>query len=131
MDEMEIAFKLHEQINFYWHFYVPSAIVLLGWIFAGTGSWPWNKRLALSVAFAGFVVFNLLALVKSYTALEAVVNELRSSSVASSALNAEVLSAAIIRLDMGPWEAGIVFHLVLDFGILYFILIWSGRKIAT
>jgi hypothetical protein len=49
----------------------------------------------------------------------------------ASALNAEVLSAAIIRLDMGPWEAGIVFHLVLDFGILYFILIWSGRKIAT
>ena len=130
MDEMGIAFKLHEQINFYWHFYVPSTIALLGWIFAGTESWPWNKRIALSVAFAGFVVFNLLALIKSYTALEAVVNELRSSSVAS-ALNTDVLTATISRLDMGPWEAGIVFHLLLDFGVLYLILIWSGRKIAT
>ena len=130
MDEVGIAFKLHEQINFYWHFYVPSTIALLGWIFAGTGSWPWNKRIAISVAFAGFIVFNLLALVKSYTALEAVVNELRSSSAAS-ALNTEVLSATISRLDMGPWEIGIVFHLVLDFGVLYFILIWSGRKITT
>ena len=31
MDEINIAFKLHEHINFYWHFYVPSAIALLGW----------------------------------------------------------------------------------------------------
>jgi hypothetical protein len=76
---LELAFKVHGQIIDFWNFFVPSAIALLGWVFAGKDPWPWTQRFAIAIAYVGFVIFNLYGLLKSYGMLETLVAELRVS----------------------------------------------------
>jgi hypothetical protein len=46
-------------------------------------------------------------------------------------LTSKAFEAAISRLDMGEgWKLGIAFHFLVDLIVLYFILIWSGKKYA-
>ncbi len=62
--------------------------------------------------------------------LEILVTELRASS-GIQGLTPRAFDAAVARLDMGSgWKLGIAFHIVFDLMVLYFILIWSGRKMA-
>jgi hypothetical protein len=125
---LELAFKVHAQIIDFWKFFVPSALVLLGWIFTGKDPWPWTQRVAVAIAYVGFVVFNVHGLVESYGMLETLVTELKASK-GIPGLTDKAFEAVVARLDMGRgWKFGIVFHIVVDIIVLYFILIWSGRE---
>ena len=127
---LELAFKVHGQIIDFWKFFVPSAIALLGWVFAGKDPWPWTQRFAIAIAYVGFVIFSLYGLLKSYGMLETLVAELRASKGAQG-LTDKAFEAAVLRLDMGRgWKIGIAFHIVVDLIVLYFILVWSGTKPA-
>lgn len=127
---LELAFKVHGQIIDFWKFFVPSAVALLGWVFARKDPWPWNQRVAVAIAYGGFVVFNLYGLVESYGMLETLVAELNNAKAAPD-MTEKAFRAAVSRLDMGWWwKIGIVFHIVVDLIVLYFILIWAGRKQA-
>jgi hypothetical protein len=125
---LELAFKVHGQVIDFWKFFVPSAIALLGWVFARKDPWPWAQRAAVAIAYVGFAVFNLYGLVESYGMLETLVAELRGSKGAPG-LTDKAFEAIVSRLDMGRgWKIGIAFHIVVDLIVLYFILIWSGKK---
>ena len=128
---LDLAFKIHGQIVDFWKFFVPSAVVLMGWVFARKEPWPWLQRIAITISFAGFVVFNLYGLLESYGMLEILVAELRASSGVQG-LTPRAFEAAVARLDMGSgWKLGIAFHIAFDLMVLYFILIWSGKKTAS
>lgn len=141
---LELAFKVHGQVIDFWKFFVPSAIALLGWVFARKEPWPWTQRTAVAIAYVGFSVFNLYGLVESYQMLETLVAELGTLKTtpglmekAAPGLTGKAFDAAVSRLDMsrgwsigGGWEIGIAFHIVVDLIVLYFILIWSGKKQA-
>jgi hypothetical protein len=127
---LELALKVHGQVIDFWKFFVPSAIALLGWVFARKDSWPWVQRVAVAIAYVGFAVFNLYGLVESYGMLEILVAELGDSKGAPG-LTDKAFKAVVSRLDMGQgWKVGIAFHIVVDLIVLYFILIWSGKKRA-
>lgn len=127
---LELAFKAHGQIIDFWKFFVPSALVLVGWIFTRKDPWPWTQRLAVATAYVGFVVFSLYGLVESYGMLETLVAELRASK-GMPGLTDKAFGAVISRLDMGQgWKIGIAFHITVDFIVLYFILVWAGKKHA-
>jgi transposase len=74
---LELAFKVHAQIIDFWKFFVPSALVLLGWIFTRKDPWPLAQRVAVAIAYVGFVVFNVHGLVESYAMFETLVTELK------------------------------------------------------
>ena len=139
---LDIALKLHGEVIDFWKFYLTYAVILLGWVFSRKEPWPWAQRLAIAIAFVGFVVFNLVGLVKSYRALGVVVSQIeilakaRNTTDAALAAMAKTwnmtdatLAAVVQRLDMGPWPLGIAFHIIVDAMVLYFILIWSGGKV--
>jgi hypothetical protein len=124
---LELALKIHEQILDFWKFFVPSAIALLGWIFSRKDTWPITQRFAVAIAFVGFAVFNFYGLLHSYETLEIFVSELRASN-GLPGFSVNAFEAIVTRLDMGwGWKIGMAFHLVVDFIVLYFILIWSKR----
>ncbi len=126
---LDLAFKVHGQVIDFWKFFVPSAIALLGWVFTRKDAWPWDQRVAVAIAYVGFVVFNLYGLVESYGMLETLVAELRTSTGVQDGLTKKAFEAAVSRLDMGQsWKIGIAFHIVVDLIVLYFVLIWSGRR---
>ncbi|HQR22662.1 MAG TPA: hypothetical protein PKV98_17465 [Burkholderiaceae bacterium] len=127
---LELAFKAHGQIVDFWKFFVPSALVLLGWIFTRKDPWPWGQRVAVAIGYLGFAAFNLYGLVESYGMLETLVAELRATK-AVPGLTDKSFDAVVSRLDMGSgWKVGIAFHIVFDLIVLYFILLWAGRKHA-
>ena len=130
MNAIDIAFKLHDGINFYWNFYVPSCVAILGWVFSRKDPWPLVKRVAVCFLFIGFTVFNLIGLIKTYTALEAVICDLKWSNTALG-LSQSVLNAVTKRLDMGPWRWGLAFHIFVDLVVLFFILVLSAKDIPT
>ena len=126
---LELALNIHDQILDFWKFFVPSAVALMGWIFSRKQSWAFSQRIAIAIAFVGFAVFNLYGLLQSYGTLGTLVAELRATN-GIPGLTVKAFEAIITRLDMGcGWEIGIAFHLVVDCIVLYFILIWAGRKI--
>ena len=128
MDAIAIAFKLHDGINFYWNFYVPACIAILGWVFARKDPWPLEKRVAISILFIGFTAFNLIGLFKTYTALEAVIGELQWPA-GPCGPGPSVRDAVTTRLDMGPWPWGLAFHILVDAVLLYFICVQSGKGV--
>ena len=125
---LELAFKFHGQIIDFWKFFVPSAMILLGWIFARKDHWSLTQRGAVAFAYLGFVVFNLYGLVESYIILETLVIELKASK-GIPGLPQAAFDAVVSRLEMGMgWKLGIFFHVAVDVIILYFILFVAGRK---
>jgi hypothetical protein len=125
---LELAFKAHGQIVDFWKFFVPSALVLLGWIFTRKDPWTWAQRIAVAIGYLGFVAFNLYGLAESYGMLETLVAELRASK-GLPGLTDKAFDAVVSRLDMGRgWMVGIAFHIVFDLIVLYFILFWAGRQ---
>ena len=127
---LDIALKLHGEVIDFWKFYLTYAVILLGWVFSRKEPWPWAQRLAIAIAFVGFVVFNLVGLVKSYRALGVVVSQIEILAKARNTTDA-TLAAMVERLDMGPWPLGIAFHIIVDAMVLYFILIGSGGKVRS
>lgn len=128
---LELAFKFHDQIINYWKFFVPSTIVLLGWVFARKAAWPWVQRIAVAFAFLGFAIFNLYGLILSYEILNDLVIEMRTVCPPSD-MTIDAYKAVVSRFDMGSdWKIGIAFHVVVDIGVLYFLLFESGRKKAS
>ena len=126
---LELALKTHVQVIDFWKFFVPSILVLLGWIFARKDPWPWPQRASVSVAYIGFAVFNVSGLIASYGMLETLVAEMKESKAIPGLTN-KAFEAVVSRLDMGGWQIGIAFHIVVDLIVLYFILISAGRKNA-
>jgi len=124
---LDLAQQAHGQIIDFWKFFVPSALVLLGWIFSRKEPWPLTQRVAVAIAYIGFAVFNVLGLVGSYELLGTLVDELEKSK-AMGDLTEGAFTAVVSRLDMGEWRLGIAFHFVVDLIVLYFILVWAGRK---
>ena len=62
MNAIDIAFKLHDGISFYWNFYVPSCVAILGWVFSRKDPWPLVKRVAVCFLFIGFTVTTMAPL---------------------------------------------------------------------
>jgi hypothetical protein len=128
MDMLELAIKIHDQVVNFWQFFVPSAVALLGWVFSRRQPWPLAQRIAVAVAFMGFAIFNLYGLIQSYETLDTLVTEL-SALNGETKLTPTAFHAMINRLSMGwGWKIGIVFHLVVDVIVLYFILVWARRS---
>jgi hypothetical protein len=126
---LDLAFRVYAQIVDFWKFFVPSATVLLGWVFARKDPWPWAQRIAVAIAYGGFAVVNLRGLVQSYRMLETLVEEIAAAG-GMPGLTEVAFDATVRRLDMGPWGLAIAFHVVVDLIVLYFILIASGKRNA-
>jgi hypothetical protein len=126
---VDLAFKTQEQIMDFWKFFVPSIMVLLGWIFSRKYSWSWLQRIGVAVAYSGFMVFNIDGLFESYVMLSVIVDQLKSLNMPPDHMTWLVFNAVITRLDLGEsWKYGMVFHIVVDFIVLYFILIEAGQE---
>ena len=125
---LDIALKTQAQIIDLWKFYVPATMVILGWIFARKQPWPWTQRIAIALVYLGFVIFNLFPLVESYKLLSTLVVNLKLVEVPSG-FRQDAYNAIVTRLGLGKgWKILIAAHIVADIIVLYFILLFSGKK---
>ena len=65
MNDLDIAFKLNDQIMTFWQFYVAGAVSIIGWIFSRETAWSKQKRAGVGIAAAIFLLFNIVALSKT------------------------------------------------------------------
>ena len=128
MKELDIAFHLSDQIITFWQFYVAGVLAALGWVFSRKTGWPGSKRLVLSLAMAGFMFLNAYGLYKAITALNGIVDVLRSDEMKNIALNKTVLKFSLARLYQYHIAWMIVPHLVTDLIVLYFVGVKSQKN---
>ena len=77
MQLFELALKLDDKSNFYWHFYVATNIVVIGWILTHGEEFPWRPRMVGAVFYVLFVGFNIYALNNVYIQYDAFVSDIR------------------------------------------------------
>jgi hypothetical protein len=126
MDNLTLAFKMYDSIIFFWNFFIPGAIAITGWVFASEDRWPLGKRIAVAFSYSGSTLVNLVGLWRSYRALDNILDALRSAPTPTT-LNPAVFQATVDRLELGPWWVTMVFHLVVDAIVLYFVLHTAAR----
>lgn len=127
---LDLAFKLSDQIVGFWNFFVVFATVLVGWVFSRKTPWPPLQKTAIAIGFIIFIFFNLIGLTSSHKALQVVVNELNSSNSGVDQITDTVVIAMKQRFTMRFWPLDIVFHIVVDVILLWFILVLSGKPIS-
>jgi hypothetical protein len=92
-------------------------------------AWPELQRWTVMIAFLGFVVFNLIGLISSYKALQVVVHELKiTRDLKVLGITSKALTAMVERFNMKYWQVGILFHLIVDGIIIYFIYSVSATQ---
>ncbi len=124
---LDLAFKLFDQIVRFWNFYVVSATVLVGWVFSRDDPWSNLQRWTVTIAFLGFVVFNLIGLISSYKALQVVTHELKiTHNLEALGITRKALNAMVERFSMRYWKIGILFHIIVDGIVIYFLCIVSA-----
>ncbi len=131
MNEKDIADLFIQgvgKIEFYWHFYTGTVLVLIGWMVSA--SVPLNRRLKilLTLAFFAFALMNLVGLWGSYEFTEAIRRDLVALP-ASTFAHAHALLSQRDFLDHRT--LGIVVHVVSDLfvvGVIWFVPLGKGQK---
>ncbi|WP_166370400.1 hypothetical protein [Psychromonas sp. SA13A] len=132
MPELDIAFKISDQIITFWQFYVAGIASLVGWVFSRNNAWARQKRIGVGISAAIFLSFSFEALYKTINSLTKIVNILDSKCTASIAnIDYEVYKASLERLDQGGLLLNLGFHLLADFIVLYLIFIVSKNDPIT
>lgn len=124
MTDFDAAFKLHDLTNFYWNFYVVIVFAVVGWVVSRNDAWSREKRASVAVMFIASVGFSLVALVRTYIALDVVVAGLEGTATQMSTVTQQALAR---RLDMGPWSVGVTVHVIADIIVLYFVWVVAAR----
>ncbi|MBU0730511.1 MAG: hypothetical protein KKE17_12455 [Proteobacteria bacterium] len=122
-DMLQAAFKINEQINFLWNFYVVFSGILLGWIFSTSVDWSREKRIILILLFAIFATINNLALFNEYTLLKLLLADMERTITQKTLETFSFLSRFIDSTGTGPTGAFIV-HGCAD--SLIILLIWRS-----
>ena len=127
MNELDIAFKLNDQIITFWQFYVAGTTGIVGWVFSREKAWPKQKRIAVGVTAIIFIIFSFVALYKTISNLTKIVELLsdKAFELASTGINEAVFKFALERLDQGGLLLNLGPHILVDCIVLYFIFILS------
>ncbi len=128
MTDLEVAFKLNDQILTFWQFYAAWVTGIVGWVLSRDSAWSWQKRQAVGIGVLIFNVFNLSGLYKTSSALFEVVTAMRADDYPLPAgISGEVFGAVLQRLSTPDWYAHIVPHLLADVIVCYFLLVVAGK----
>src|SRR5262245_14594581 len=114
---LSAGYNLLDWLNFYWNFYVGSVAVLIGWLFSAKTPWVKLQQAAVTFVFLGFVVVSLIALRKTYRALDATTSDLRVRWGTDEPFK----RAIITRLSQKGWGVAICFHVLIDAVVIYFV----------
>lgn len=119
----DLFLNIVNKVNFYWHLYIISIIAVIGWLLSLKSPMSWQLKVLISVGFLSFVGMNIMALLGSYSFLEATRLELVKHVTAE---NFPDLHAIIISFSykFRPWYV-IGIHLCID--TLMLIAIWSNK----
>ena len=124
MNELDLAFKINDQIITFWQFYVAGILGIVGWVFSREKAWSTQKRYGVGVSALIFIFFNFQALYKTILNLQKIVDQLSNKSyVRPSNINNVVFEAAVARLDQGGLMINLIPHVVIDLIIMYLILV--------
>ncbi len=128
MDDLGIAFKLHDQIITFWQFYVAWTAGVIGWIFSRENAWPKQKRMGIGLGVLIFNAFNISGLYKTSLSLSKVVSAMSNKAYQlPQQVSEEVFKAALKRLERGDWYFHVLPHLIADVIVLYFIFVVAKR----
>ena len=114
---LSAGYKLLDWLNFYWNFYIVFVGVILGWLFNAKGPSDALQKAAVTFLFVGFVVVSLIALRKTYRALDATTSDLRIRWGTDEPFK----RAIIARLSQKRWKVAICFHALIDALLIYFV----------
>ncbi|MBO1924418.1 hypothetical protein [Thiomicrorhabdus sp. 6S3-12] len=128
MSDLEIAFRLNDQILTFWQFYVAWSAGVIGWVFSRSRPWSLQKCLGVAAGVMIFNVFNLVGLYKTVSSLSLILTAMRDQAYQVPAgLTDAVFYATLQRLEVGHWYMNIGPHLVADAIVLFFILVVARR----
>ncbi len=126
MNDLDIAFKLIEQILTFWQFYVAGAASVIGWVFSRDKAWSKQKRVGIGLSATMFMTFNLIGLSKTVYSLNIIINILGQNNYEIPLeINEYVFQAALDRLNQGDLLFHLIPHLLVDIIIFYFIFVTS------
>ncbi len=133
MSDLEIGFKLFDQMIVFWQFYVGGLIGVVGWVFAREHAWPSDKRIGIAITFLLFSLINMSALYKttnSLTEMSLLLNDASYEVImeASKETSKKAFKVAAKRLDAGAWYWHIVLHLIADMVAVYFVIILAKKE---
>ena len=129
MNDLDIAFKLVDQIIVFWKFYVVGAASIIGWIFSRKLAWSEQKRLGIGVVAALFIIFNFAGLCKVIYSLTDIMSVLGEDGyVISKGVSKPVFEAVLARLNPERLSFNLGAHVMADMVILYFIFIVSKTE---
>jgi len=123
---LNAAFKLTDWLNFFWNFYVAFTAGILGWVFGAKNPWSAAQKVVVSILFVGFVIVSVVALCRTYVALEPTVELLRNIWAGSA-----FQRAIADRLSNRWWGWQIFLHIVADLIVLYCIWTKTPKRSAT
>ncbi len=122
MSDIEIGFKLFDQMIIFWQFYVGGLIGVVGWIFSREHSWSTDKRMGIGVTFILFSLINMSALFKTTSALSELTFLLNNENYEiGKEVSKGAFNIAAKRLNAGAWYIHIILHLIADAVALFFI----------
>lgn len=129
MNDLDIAYKLNNEIVTFWQFYVAGFSAVIGWILSRDNQWSESKRLAVLIGVCLFIIFNVSGLYRTTSAMHDIVSVLMLASYQiPTEISPEVFASIIDRLDTGDWHLHIGAHAVADAILLYFIWVVAGRR---
>lgn len=129
MGDLEIAFRLNDQILTFWQFYVAWSAGVIGWVFSRSHRWSLQKCLGVASGVMIFNAFNLVGLYKAVSSLSLILAAMQDQAYQIPAgLTDAVFHATLQRLEVGEWYMNIGPHLLADVIILFFILIVARRE---
>jgi hypothetical protein len=98
----------------------------LGWVFGAKNPWSAAQKVVVSILFVGFVIVSVVALCRTYIALEPTVELLRNIWAGSA-----FQRAIADRLSNRWWGWQIFLHIVADLIVLYCIWTKTPKRSAT
>jgi hypothetical protein len=123
IDQMlNAAYKLNDWLNFYWNFYVVFVGVVFGWIFSAQHPWQFIQKLVISVFFIGFAAVSIVALFRTYDALDKT-----ARSLGERWGHDPFKDAILAKVSQRRWRVEILMHLVADVTVVCCIWIFTPQ----
>lgn len=129
MSDLEIGFKLFDQMIVFWQFYVGGLVGVVGWVFAREHAWPFEKRIGITITFILFSIINMSALFKTTSSLSELALFLNNCDYqAPKEISKEIFRIAANRLNAGEWYIHITLHLIADMVAIYFVMVLARNE---
>lgn len=130
MNDLDIAFKLSDQLYTFWQHYIIITASIVGWVFSRKEAWELNKRIAVMITAVVFFTFNIYGLSGVIINLDQIIVEL--AKIDKAIINSAKISEAVFKIALDRLEPQSVFiniglHVLVDAIIIFYILHLAGK----